>query len=343
VPVEDGQQLAFTAEVDVRPEITLPDLDGIAVTVDATDVSDAEVDERLTSLRQRFGTLTGVDRTTADGDFVSIDLSAAIGGEEIDAVTGVSYEVGSHQMLPGLDEALVGMAVGETKTFTAALAGGDHEGENAECVVTVQSVKERVLPELDDEFAQLASEFDTLDDLRADLAKEVAQSKRYGQGLQARDRLMDHLLETVDFPVPEGIVEAEVRSHLEQEGKQADDEHGVEVAEETRRGLRSQLLLDAIAEERGVQVGQNDLIEYLIMSAQQYGVDPNEFAKMVDERGQIPAIVGEVARRKALASVLEKAVVTDSAGAPVDLEALNPRPAQSPEAGEPSAEVAPDA
>ncbi len=343
VPVEDGQQLAFTAEVDVRPEISLPDLDGIAVTVDAAEVSDDEIDERLTTLRQRFGTLTGVERSTADGDFVSIDLSAAIAGEEIDSVTGVSYEVGSHQMLPGLDEALVGMSVGETKTFTAPLAGGDHEGEDAECVVTVQSVKERVLPELDDEFAQLASEFDTLEDLRADLAQEVAQSKRYGQGLQARDRLMDHLLETVEFPVPEGIVEAEVRSHLEQEGKAPDDEHGVEVAEETRKGLRSQLLLDAIAEERGVQVGQSDLIEYLIMSAQQYGIDPNEFAKMVDERGQIPAIVGEVARRKALASVLEKAVVTDSAGAPVDLEALNPRPAQASEVSEPEQDTAPDA
>ena len=275
-------------------------------------------------LRRRFGTLTGIDRAVVDGDFVSIDLSASIGGEDIDAVTGVSYEVGSHQMLPGLDEALVGMSAGDTKTFAAPLAGGDHAGEDAECIVTVQAVKERVLPELDDDFAQLASEFDTLADLKADLAKEARQSKSYSQGVQARDKLVDLLLEKVDFPVPEGVVDAEVKAHLDNEGKAHDDEHGVEVAEETRKGLRVQLLLDAIAEDRGVQVDQSDLIEYLVMSSQQYGMDPNEFAKMVDERGQIPVIVGEVARRKALASVLSKASVVDTTGAPVDLEALTP-------------------
>ena len=239
-------------------------------------------------------------------------------------MTGVSYEVGSHQMLPGLDEALVGMSAGDTKTFAAPLAGGDHAGEDAECIVTVQAVKERVLPELDDDFAQLASEFDTLADLKADLAKEARQSKAYGQGIQARDKLVDLLQEKVDFPVPEGVVDAEVKAHLDNEGKAHDDEHGVEVAEETRKGLRVQLLLDAIAEDRGVQVDQSDLIEYLVMSSQQYGMDPNEFAKMVDERGQIPVIVGEVARRKALASVLSKASVVDTTGAPVDLEALTP-------------------
>lgn len=324
VPVEDGQPLAFTAEVDIRPEITLPDLDGLAVTVDSVDVTDEDIDERLTVLRRRFGTLTGIDRAVVDGDFVSIDLSASIAGEDIDAVTGVSYEVGSHQMLPGLDEALVGMSAGDTKTFAAPLAGGDHAGEDAECIVTVQAVKERVLPELDDDFAQLASEFDTLADLKADLAKEARQSKAYGQGIQARDKLVDLLLEKVDFPVPEGVVDAEVKAHLDNEGKAHDDEHGVEVAEETRKGLRVQLLLDAIAEDRGVQVDQSDLIEYLVMSSQQYGMDPNVFAKMVDERGQIPVIVGEVARRKALASVLSKASVVDTTGAPVDLEALTP-------------------
>jgi trigger factor len=324
VPIEDGQQLVFTAEVDIRPEIVLPDLDGIAVEVEPVVVDDEDIDDRLTVLRQRFGTLTGVERVVGAGDFVSIDLAAAIGDAEIDAVTGVSYEVGSHQMLPGLDDALLGMATGETKTFQAPLAGGDHEGEPADCTVTVQAVKERVLPELDDAFAQLASEFDTLADLREDLRKEAAKAKVYVQGVQARDRLVDVLLTTVEFPVPEGLIEAEVKAHLENEGKEPDDEHGVEVAEETRKGLRVQLLLDAIAEDRKVNVDQSDLIEYLVMSSQQYGMEPNEFAKMVDERGQIPVIVGEVARRKALASVLAKATVTDTDGNVVDLEALNP-------------------
>ncbi|HEX6918218.1 MAG TPA: trigger factor [Phycicoccus sp.] len=322
VPLEEGQDLEFTVETDVRPEIELPELEGMAVEVDAVEVTDADVEERLTSLRERFGTLVGVERAVEDGDHVSIDLSAEIDGEEIDSVSGVSYEVGSGNMLDGMDEALVGMSAGETKTFTAPLAGGDREGQEAECTVTVQSVKERELPELDDEFAQLASQFDTLEELRADLVTQVEQSKRYEQGIQARDRLLEKLLESVEVAVPDGIVEAEVHSHLEGENRLDDDEHRAEVDESTRRALRAQFLLDAIAEKLEVRVEQPELIEYLVMSAQQYGMDPNQFAQAIDQQGQIPAMVQEVARRKALAAVLDSAKVTDTAGAAVDLDAL---------------------
>ncbi len=202
VPLEDGQELTFTVETDVRPTIELPELTGIAVSVDDVTVSDEDVEERMTSLRERFGTLVGVDRAVEDGDHVSIDLRAEIGGEEIDSVTGISYEVGSGNMLPGMDEALAGMTAGETKTFTAPLAGGDHEGEDAECTVTVQSVKVRELPELDDEFAQLASQFDTMDELRADVVTQAEQAKKYEQGIQARDKVLEHLLETVEVRSP---------------------------------------------------------------------------------------------------------------------------------------------
>jgi trigger factor len=325
VPLEDGQDFTFTVETDVRPEVELPDLEGIAVEVDVVEATEDDITERLTALQERFGALVGVERAVEDGDFVSIDLSATIGGEEIDAVTGVSYEVGSGNMLPGMDEALIGMSAGESKDFTAPLAGGDREGEDAECTVTVQAVKVRELPALDDEFAQLASEFDTLEELRADVARQAEQSKKYEQGIQARDKVLEHLLETVDVAVPEGIVEAEVHQHLEGENRLDDDEHRAEVQESTRRALKAQFLLDAIAEKLEVRVEQPELIEYLVMSAQQYGMDPNTFAQTIDQQGQIPSIVQEVARRKGLAAVLDQAVVTDTAGTVIDLDELVPQ------------------
>jgi trigger factor len=319
VPAKDGEDLKFTVEVDVRPEVTLPDYSAITVEVDEAVASDEDVQERLTSLQERFGTLKGVERVVETGDFVSVDLDAKIEDEEIDSVKGVSYEVGSGNMLDGMDEALVGMAAGETKTFTAPLAGGDHEGEDSTVTVTVQSVKVRELPALDDDFAQLASEFDTLEELRADLAKQAERAKKFEQGVQARDKVLEHLLDTVEIPVPDGIVEAEVNAHLEGEDRLEDDEHRAEVDTNTRKALRAQFLLDAIAEKEEVKVEQPELIEYLVMSAQQYGMDPNQFAQAIDQQGQIPAMVAEVARRKALATVLERATVVDTAGQPVDL------------------------
>ncbi|MBB2987003.1 trigger factor [Terracoccus luteus] len=324
VPANDGDGLSFVAEVDKRPEIELPDFGDIELTVDEVTADDSAVDERLETLRARFGTLVGVDRAAAEGDFVSLDLSATIDGEEIDSVTGVSYEVGSKNMLEGLDDTLVGMSADETRTFSAPLAGGDREGQPAECTVTVTAVKERELPELDDEFAQLASEFDTLDELKADLAKKAEIDAKFAQGVSARDQLLDAILEKVDVPIPDSVVEAEVHSHLEGEGRLEDDEHRAEVDESTRKGLKTQLVLDAIAEREEVQVQQQELIEFLVMSSQQYGMDPNQFAQQLDQDGQIPAMVAEVARRKALATVLEKVAVKDTAGNVVDLNEAVP-------------------
>ena len=324
VPATDGEDFTFIAEVDKRPEIELPDFSDIELTVDEAKVEDEAVEKRLTDLRARFGTLKGVDRAVRDGDFVSIDLSAEIDGEQVDSVTGVSYEVGSKNMLEGLDEALVGMAADETKNFTAPLAGGDTEGQEASCTVTVTAVKERELPELDDEFAQLASEFDTLEELRADLTAKAEVDAKFAQGVAARDRLLEAILDKVEVPIPESLVEAEVHSHLEGEGRLEDDEHRAEVAESTRKGLKTQLVLDAIAEKEEVQVQQQELIEFLVMSSQQYGMDPNAFAQSLDQEGQIPAMVAEVARRKALATVLEKVSVKDTAGNVVDLNEAVP-------------------
>lgn len=324
VPATDGEDFTFTAEVDKRPEIELPDFSDIELTVDEAKVEDEAVEKSLTDLRARFGTLKGVDRAVQDGDFVSIDLSAEIDGEQIDSVTGVSYEVGSKNMLEGLDEALIGMTADETKNFTAPLAGGDKEGQEASCTVTLTAVKERELPELDDEFAQLASEFDTLEELKADLTAKAEVDARFAQGVAARDQLLEAILDKVEVPIPDSLVEAEVNSHLEGEGRLEDDEHRAEVDESTRKGLKTQLVLDAIAEKEEVQVQQQELIEFLVMSSQQYGMDPNAFAQSLDQEGQIPAMVAEVARRKALATVLEKVSVKDTAGNVVDLNEAVP-------------------
>ncbi|CAM4041970.1 trigger factor [Janibacter anophelis] len=324
VPMADGEELKFTVEVDVRPEITLPDYDGIEIQVDNLEVTDADVEAKLTELRERFGTLVGVDRAVESGDFVSIDLKADLDGEPVDAVEGVSYEVGSGNMLEGLDDALVGMSQGETKDFQAPLAGGDQAGQTADCTVTVQSVKVRELPEVDDDFAQMASEFDTADELRADLAKQAEQAKKFEQGIQARDKVLDHLLDNTEIPLPESIIEAEIHQHLEQEGRLEDDEHRAEVDESTRKTLTTQFLLDSLAEAEQVEVGQNELIEYLVMQSQQYGMDPNQFAQLLDQQGQVQGMIAEVARRKALAAALDKAKIVDADGNAIDLDDIVP-------------------
>ena len=324
VPMTDTEDLKFTVEVDVRPEITLPDYEGLKIQVDNLEVTDADVEEKLTELRERFGTLVGVERAVENGDFVSLDLQAEIDGEEVDSVEGVSYEVGSGNMLEGMDEALLTMTKGETKQFAAPLAGGDQAGASADCTITVQAVKVRELPEVDDDFAQMASEFDTAEELRADVAKQAEQAKKFEQGIQARDKVLEHLLENTEIPLPESIIESEVHSHLEQESRLEDDEHRAEVDGQTRQALKTQFLLDAVGEAEEVEVGQPELIEYLMMQAQQYGMEPNQFAQMLDQQGQVQSMVGEVARRKALAAALDKASIVDADGNAIDLDDIVP-------------------
>jgi trigger factor len=315
-----GGELKFTAEVDVRPEITLPDLSALTVTVDEPDTDEEEdVQTRMDSLRARFGTLLPVERVVGDGDFVTLDLRAEIDGDEIDSVTGVSYEVGSGTMLDGLDEALLGMSAEETKVFTAPLAGGDRAGDDSTVTVTVTAVKERQLPELGDDFAQLASEFDTLDELRESLRDQSRQGRRLEQVVQAREKLLDQLLETLDIPVPDSVVDHEVSHHLEHEGREDDEEYRAEATEQARKGVRTQFLLDAISETEKVSVEQQDLVNFLVASAQQYGMDPNEFAGMVEKSGQISSMVADVARRKALDAAIARVSVVDAAGNPVDV------------------------
>ena len=311
--------LLLTIEVDTRPEVKLPDVEDITITVDAAEVSVDDVEEELDRLRSRFGTLVTVDRPAKTGDFAQIDLTAEIGGEEVDTAANISYEIGSGELIDGIDEALDTLTAGETTTFEAPLMGGDHEGENAQITVTLNAVKERELPEADDDFAQIASEFDTIGELRQSLRTQVERAKVFGQGTAARDQLVDKLLELVEIPVPEQLVEDEVHRHLEQENRLEDDVHRAEVKESSEKTFRTQILLDEVAQENDVKVSQDELTQYLVQGAAQYGMDPNEFVKILSENGQIPSMVGEVARNKALAIILGKVKVVDSNGDPVDL------------------------
>lgn len=316
---ESDDVLEFTVEVDVRPNVEIPEWDSITVTVDGVEVSDDAVQERLNTLRERFGTLVGVDRPAEKDDFIVLDLIGEVDGEEVDNVSGVSYQVGSNNMLEGLDEALEGLSAGETTTFEAPLAGGPKAGETAQITVTAQSVKERDLPEANDEFAEMASEFDTLDELMEDLRNEVARESVNEQALQARDRLLDEIIERTDIAVPPKLVEEEVHRHLESEGRLDDDEHREEVRGSAKHAFQHQILLDIIAEQLEVQVNQQELIEFMVNTAGRMGSDPNEFIQALDSQGQIPAVVGEVARNKALSRCLRYVKVVDDAGNDVDL------------------------
>lgn len=311
--------LVVDVEVDVRPEFDLPAYDSITVTVDALEADEAAVDAELDRLRARFGTLVTVDRPAAKGDFVELDLVATIDGTEIDRAEGVSYEVGSGELLEGIDEAIDSLTADEQTTFRSKLVGGDHAGEEAEVSVTITAVKERELPDADDDFAQMASEFDTLEELRASLAERVSEQSVFTQGAAARDKFVEALIEAVEIPVPPQLIEDEVHTHLEGENRLEDDVHRAEVTEASEKQFRTQMILDKIAEDANVQVSQDELTQYLIQSAAQYGMAPQDFVNALQQGNQLPAMVGEVARNKALAIALGKVTVVDTNGKPVDL------------------------
>lgn len=334
---EYGQDLQFTAEVDIRPKISLPDLSALTVSVDPIEIGEDDVDAELQSLRTRFGTLTAVDRPVAVGDVVSIDLSATVDGEDIPnaAAGGLSHEVGSGRLIAGLDDAVVGLSADESRVFTAKLAAGEHAGQEAQVTVTVRSVKERELPEPDDEFAQLASEFDSIDELRASLSDQVRQAKRAQQAEQIRNATIDALLEQVDVPLPESYVQAQFDSvlHSALSGLNHDEarfnellvEQGssraafdAEARTASEKDVKRQLLLDALADELQVQVGQDDLTERLVTTSRQYGIEPQQLFGYLQERNQLPTMFADVRRELAIRAAVEAATVTDSDGNTID-------------------------
>ena len=337
----DGEWLKFTAEVDVRPDLQLPAYDGIEVSVDDAEVSDAEIDEQITTMRDRFALLQGVDRGVQTGDFVSIDLLATVDGEEVDggSTTGLSYEVGSGDVMPGLDEALVDLNKGDTASFHTALVAGEQAGQTADIEVTVRSVKEKELPPLDDDFAQTASEYDTLAELRDDIRERMTRMKRLRQGMSARDKVLEALLGASDVPLPESVVmlEADYRKqameeqldqagltladYLEAEERTAEDVDA-ELRSAAETAVKAQLLLDAVADQEEVGVSDTELTEEAVRRAQQSGMSADQYVARIVEAGQIPALAADVRRGKALILVLSRSKVTDASGRVVDLDLL---------------------
>ncbi|MFI8183713.1 trigger factor [Actinacidiphila glaucinigra] len=336
----DGQELKFTAEVDIRPVIEIPDYSGIEVTVDAIEVSDEDVDKALEQLRERFASTTVVERAAADGDVVVVDLEASVEGEVLEdgVADGVTYTIGSGQLLDGIDEAVIGLEAGGSATFTSELKGGSAAGKEAQVKVEVTTVQARELPELDDDFAQLASEFDTLEELRADAVKRQERIKQYDQATQAQEKVLDALLELVEIPLPEKLLKDEIEtrvhnlehhqfpaagldwdSFLENEGKTR-EEYDEEIEGQAKKGIKTQFVLDELVSTEKLSVNQEELTEHLMRRAASSGMSPDQFAQAVVEGGQVPLLVGEVARGKALALVVEAATVKDTNGEVVDLE-----------------------
>jgi trigger factor len=354
---EYGQELAFTAEVDVRPKIALPDLSALTVSVDPVEISDDDVDAELQALRSRFGTLTGVERPVATGDFVSVDLSATVDGEDVSnaRAEGLSHEVGSGRLIAGLDDAVVGLSIDESRVFTATLATGEHAGQEAEVTVTVKSIKERELPKPDDEFAQLASEFDTIDELRANLSDQVRRVKSAQQAEEIRNATMDALLEQVDVPLPEAVVqaqydgamhsalggldhdEARLAEVLAEQGSSR-EEFETEARSAAEKDVKRQLLLDTLADELQVQVGQDDLTERLVATSRQYGIEPQQLFAYLQENNQLPAMFADVRRGLAIAAVVEAATVTDTSGNTIDTSEFFGKRSPDAEAAEPEAD-----
>lgn len=337
--LKDGELLAFTAEVDVRPVIEIPDYSGIEVTVDAVEVAEEDVDKAVELLRERFASTAPVERAAADGDVVTVDLEARVDGEVLpDGVaSGIQYTIGSGELLDGIDEAVIGLEAGGEATFTSELKGGAAEGKEAEVTVKVSQVSAREVPELDDDFAQMASKFDTIDEMRANERKRLENEKQYDQATQAQERVLDELLKLAEVPIPEKLLADEINTrkhnlehhqlgqmgldlakYLEIQGK-TEEEFETETKEQAVKGIKTQFILDELVNKEKLNVNQEELTEHLMRRAQSSGMSPDEFAKAVVEGGQVPMLVGEVARGKALAVVVESAKVTDTNGEVVDL------------------------
>jgi trigger factor len=331
--LDDGTEIAFTAEVDIRPSFEIPDLAQLQVVVDDADVSPDQVEEYLGSLRDRFASLRAANRPAQSGDYVSIDLAAEVDGKPVEdaQATGISYEIGSGTMLDGLDEVLEGMSAEETATFQTELAGGQHAGSQADVTVTVRSVKVKDLPELDDDFAQSASEFNTVGELRASTRKQMEIVRKAGQAGQARDRAIEALLARIDMPLPEALVGHEIghrRESLERDLDQAGltmdayaesrqvaaGDIDKEIADDVRRSVKARFILDQLAEQENLNVEQDEIGQYIAQLAYQQSVPADQFARQLTSSGQLGAVVSDVLRSKAADLLAERVKVADESG-----------------------------
>ncbi|WP_411702468.1 trigger factor [Corynebacterium sp. LaCa142] len=337
--IEDNDFVEFTAEVDVRPEFEVPDFSEISVTVPAIKADEEDVDKALEDLAERFGELKDTKRKMKTGDYAIIDITAEVDGEKIeDASTeGLSYSIGDDNLIKGLDTALRGMKTGEDNEFTSTIQSGEHKDEEATFKVHVQQTKERKLPDMDDEFAQMASEYDTIEELRESTKTEVEESKKAEQAGQIRDEVLKAALADVDFELPQSVVDEQAHAQLHQIlGQLAHDEKALaqlleaqgtsreefdkQTREQAEESVRTQIFLDAVAEKEEPEVSQQELSDHILFTAQSYGMDPNQFIQQLQSNGQIANLFSDVRRGKALAAAICRTTVKDEEGNDVDVE-----------------------
>jgi trigger factor len=320
--LDEEAGLIYTAELDIRPEFDLPDFSSLKVVVDNAEVTDEQVEEQLTGLRGRFGSLKTVERASKDGDVILIDLAGTHDGVEVPDVTAsaLSYELGSDGMVPGFDDAVRGATADEVRDFVFTPEGGEWAGKSIIVSVTVKEVRERELPAADDDFAQLASEFDTIAELREDVRTRLGRVRLVEQAYQARDRAHDALMEAIRVEIPQGVVQEEIDAHFGD--GHGDDAHKEEFETNARAGVKSRLVLDKIVETENVQVSDAELSEWLVNEAQRYNMAPDQFANELVQAGQIQGAIAEVRRVKALSLVLEQVAVVDMNGTKIDLESV---------------------
>jgi len=337
--IEDKDFVEFTAEVDVRPEFEVPDFSEISVTVPAIKAGEEDVDKALEDLAERFGELKDTKRKMKTGDYAIIDITAEVDGEKIEEASteGLSYSIGDDNLIKGLDTALRGMKTGEDNEFTSTIQSGEHKDEEATFKVHVQQTKERKLPDMDDEFAQMASEYDTIEELREATKTEVEESKKAEQAGQIRDEVLKAALADVDFELPQSVVDEQAHAQLHQIlGQLAHDEKALaqlleaqgtsreefdqQTREQAEESVRTQIFLDAVAEKEEPEVSQQELSDHILFTAQSYGMDPNQFIQQLQSNGQIANLFSDVRRGKALAAAICRTTVKDEEGNDVDVE-----------------------
>lgn len=337
--IEDKDFVEFTAEVDVRPEFEVPDFSEISITVPAIKAGEEDVDKALEDLAERFGELKDTKRKMKTGDYAIIDITAEVDGEKIEEASteGLSYSIGDDNLIKGLDTALRGMKTGEDNEFTSTIQSGEHKDEEATFKVHVQQTKERKLPDMDDEFAQMASEYDTIEELREATKTEVEESKKAEQAGQIRDEVLKAALADVDFELPQSVVDEQAHAQLHQIlGQLAHDEKALaqlleaqgtsreefdqQTREQAEESVRTQIFLDAVAEKEEPEVSQQELSDHILFTAQSYGMDPNQFIQQLQSNGQIANLFSDVRRGKALAAAICRTTVKDEEGNDVDVE-----------------------
>ncbi len=357
----EKEGMTFVAEVEVRPEIDLPDHTGLQLSHPEWGVSDDEVTAKLDEQRERFAEVDEVERAASSGDYVTIDLKVFVDGEELETahVEDALYEVGSQGVTAKLDDELEGIEAGAEFTYTDQLPEEypEHGGEEAEFHVTVHDVRAKSLPTLDDDFAATASEFDTLDDYRADIRRNLERQKVSEARHQARGDLLQAFLAPIDFELPPSMITSEVDDQRQQISQQA-EQYGMtfedmlaaqdmeeeaweeEVTTQARASVKARLVLDTLAETLEVDIEPDDVNQEIFRHAMQMGMQPQQVAQMIQEQGSLPALIGDVARRKALDAIVDGAILD---GAPDDATLIALGIIPDPDAPAPGAAPAGDA